>query len=471
MKRLLVSLLVSILTFFSLIFPGAAFAEENINKFGIHILETPDLNKASELVNSSGGDWGWVTIVIRDDDINFEKWQDFMDECRERHLVPLVRIATHNENSHWVKPRFEDSQIWADFLGSLNWPTQDQHVIIFNEPNHAKEWGGEINPKEYAKILLEYSEKLKAKSEKFKILNAGLDLAAPNGKETVDALRFMREMRQELPDIFEKLDGWCSHSYPNYGFVGKPWESGRVSIKGYEWELWVLKNHLGLKKQLPVFIAETGWPKNSSKLKVKSAKLRYYDEKTTAEFLKQAFENVWLKDKRVKAITPFVLNYPQELFAPFSWFDKEGNPAPQYETVKSLPKQSWWPKQEDKYEIKTVFLPSFLPTNQEFKGKITIKNTGQAIWGEKGSVELPATTSGGLLISNLILTDSKKVKPGEIIQADFTINSTDSDDIFEFTWGELPKFELKVLPSSIITTTKYSLWEKMVLKIKEAFGV
>ncbi|MCL5090619.1 MAG: hypothetical protein M1514_01270, partial [Patescibacteria group bacterium] len=135
-----------ILSFFSLLWPKSALAEEKCNKFGIHILEPNELAKAQELVNSSGGDWGWVTVVIRDDDLNYDKWQGFMDQCRERHLIPLVRIATHTVGSSWIKPTKEDAVKWANFLSSLNWPVEDKYVIVFNEPNHAKEWGGEVNP-------------------------------------------------------------------------------------------------------------------------------------------------------------------------------------------------------------------------------------------------------------------------------------------------------------------------------------
>jgi len=128
--------LLIILSFFFLFWPKIIFATEN--KFGIHILEPSDIDKAVELVNSSGGDWGYVTIVIRDDDLNFDKWQGFMDECRQKHLIPLVRIATHLKGENWVKPKIEDAEKWSNFLGSLNWPVTDQFVIIFNEPNQAK---------------------------------------------------------------------------------------------------------------------------------------------------------------------------------------------------------------------------------------------------------------------------------------------------------------------------------------------
>jgi len=450
--------------------------EGRINKFGIHILELSDLDKAEELVNSAGGDWGWVTVVIRDNDLNQEKWQDFMDQCRERHLIPIVRVATHTEGTYWVKPNPQDSQKWAGFLSSLNWPTADQYIVLFNEPNHANEWGGEVNPKEYARILSDYSEKLKVKNEKFKILNGGLDLAAPNGKETMDAYTFLQQMKQEVPDIFERLDGWCSHSYPNYGFVGKPWDTGRISIRGYDWELWVLKNHFGLQKDLPVFITETGWP-TGAKYEMRNTKSgqrpvaveKYYDETTAAQYLKTAFENVWLNDSRVAAVTPFVLNYPSELFAAFSWFNQAGEPAPQYDLIKSIPKESWWPSQIDRYEVKSILLPSFLPTNTIYQGKVIIKNAGQAIWGEKGVITIPATSSGNLNISGLVFTFPNKVRPGEVAQLEFTLQSSSESGEFEFTWGDLPKQKMKVLPSSVLTAARYSLWEKLLLKIKEVF--
>jgi len=458
-----------ILSFLSLIFPKKILATAEINKFGIHILDPSDLPKAQELVNSSGGDWGWVTVVIRDDDMNQDKWQDFMDECRIRHLIPLVRVATHLEGENWAKPKLEDSQKWAEFLNNLNWPVKDQYVIVFNEPNQAKEWGGEINPKEYAKILSEFNSKFKILNSKFKILNAGFDLAAPNGKDTMEALSFMEEMNKEIPGIFEKLDGWVSHSYPNHGFLGKPWEIGKTSIRGYEWELNILKNNFKIQKDLPVFITETGWPKvGSEKWEVRSGK-NYYDGKTVAEFFKYAFENVWLKDERIKAITPFVLNYPGELFAKFSWLDQEGNSYPQFETIKNLKKVNWWPEQEEKYEMISIILPPFLPANTKFNGTLVLKNIGQSILGEKGKLEIPASTSGSLKLSNLVI-ENQRIKPGELVRLNFSLSSVENIGEQQFTWKGLPLQKIKVLPPSIISQTKYSFWEKIILNLKEIFS-
>lgn len=480
MKKIL--LILALITLFS---PKTTFAFDAVNKFGIHILEPSDLPKAQELVNSSGGDWGWVTVVIRDDDMHHDKWQDFMDQCRLLHLVPLVRIATHLEKESWVKPKIGDSSKWVEFLNNLNWPTADQYVIIFNEPNQAKEWGGEINPKEYAEILSEFIKKFHIPKKfpegnildfKFQILNAGLDLAAPNSKTTMNSYDFMKQMDEEVPGIFDMLDGWASHSYPNHGFLGKPWDEGKTSIRGYYWELNYLKQ-LGVKKELQVFITETGWPHGMSNVKCrmskqqgKKCKSTYYDEEKVAEYIKYAFEHVWLKDERIRAVTPFVLNYPERLFSDFSWLDKEGNPYPQFDTLKNIGKISWWPDQETKYEVKSIILPPFLPASTEYKGEIIIKNIGQSIWGEESQIIFSSIADRNISLSDLVIPKGQYIKPSENFQLDFTLKSSSQSGIFSLSWQNSPKYQIKVLPTSILSNVRYTFWQKAILKLRGIFS-
>src|SRR5687768_14613965 len=76
------------------------------NPFGIHLLapipeETKD---AKTLVNSSGGDWGYVTVLIESKDRDKAKWQGYFDDLRRSHLIPLVRLATKPDGSFWEKP-------------------------------------------------------------------------------------------------------------------------------------------------------------------------------------------------------------------------------------------------------------------------------------------------------------------------------------------------------------------------------
>ncbi|MFZ5366354.1 MAG: hypothetical protein ACOZBZ_03600 [Patescibacteria group bacterium] len=343
----------------------------------------------------------------------------------------------------------------ANFLDGLNWPVKNRYLIVFNEPNHDKEWGSERNPKEYAKILDNAITIFKQKSEDFFLLNAGFDQAAPNSNSTMDEAKFLREVNFEVPGIFLRLDGWVSHSYPNHGFVGKPWQKGRATIRGYEWELSVLKLNL------PVFITETGWPYKNEKLKIKNEK--FYNKEVTAQFIKQAFENVWLKDEKVVAVTPFILNYPFPPFENFSWLDKEGNPYPQFEAVKNLSKVRGEPAQEERYEIVEFFFLPFLPTNFQYQGKITLKNTGQSIWGEK-EFKLKSQTSG-LQLSDLKLPEGVLVKPGETWTFDYTLETSSIAGDFDFSWEGLPEGKIKVFETWKLINQKTSFFNRLLQRI------
>ena len=173
-------------------------------------------------------------------------------------------------------------------------------------------------------------------------------------------------MNKEVPGIFEKIDGWASHSYPNHGFLGKPQDSGRTSIRGYQWELAILKSQFGVKKELPVFITETGWPHQKTQNSNVKAK-NFYSPELVAEYIETAYKNVWLPDKKVVAVTPFTLSYQAEPLDVFSWFDNQGQPYSQYERVKNLPKNAWWPQQEEKWEILIIKFPQFMTINSSYR--------------------------------------------------------------------------------------------------------
>jgi len=299
------------------------------NKIGIHIMSEHDLESAANLVNSNGGDWGYITIVIREDEMDQTRWQNFMQQTGEKHLIPIIRIATTIEANHWKKPNIEMAEKWADFLNSLIWPTQNRYVILFNEPNHAKEWGNEISPENYAFIARTYWEQFKRTSSNFFILPAALDLSAPNSRETVSPEAFYQKMYESDPLIFTIFDGLTSHSYPNPNFCGKPSDLGQTSIRGFEWELETL-NKYDLIPNIPVFITETGW---SCPLAPNTISI-YYQE---------AFSQVWNHSNLV-AVTPFILQYQSFPFINFSWVNENKELSPQYKTVQSLDKTKGNPK-------------------------------------------------------------------------------------------------------------------------------
>jgi len=390
------------------------------NKVGIHILETTEAERAAELVNSQGGDWGYVTIVLREDDLDREKWQQFFNDCRQRHLIPIVRLATKPEASGcWRKP--VDLDKWVDFLHSLNWPVKRQIVVIFNEPNHAREWGGEIDPAEYAWRLKEISRLFKKKNENFFILPAGLDQAADGRNGTMREEVFLREMIVAEPEIFSLIDGWNSHSYPNHGFIGRPDDIGRATVRGYNWETDLIKSLSALSSLScldNIYITETNWPSGKG----------YYNEETAADYFLQALE-IWQADGRVKAVTPFVLNYPQPPFTQFSWLKEDGSPLEKYQRVLGVSKEKGEPEQVESYQVVEIGLGQILPTKQLVKGWVKIKNTGQWIMGEREDFTLPRNyftigSQGPQAIQPRRLdTLATSVKPGQEVTLEFTVET------------------------------------------------
>jgi hypothetical protein len=343
------------------------------NKYGIHIAELTDLKDAAGLVNSNGGDWGYVTLVIQDGDRNVGKWQEIFNSMRRLHLIPILRLATHPEGDSWKIPQKEDAKRWVSFLDSLIWPIENRYVILFNEPNHSKEWGNTINPEEYADVALFYAAALKEQSPDFFILPAGFDMSASSDGQAMEASEYIKRMYSSKPEFFSKIDGWTSHSYPNPGFSGSPYAMGKGTIASFLWELQFL-NSLGITKPYPLFITETGWTHNEGKYS--GGRLTPGD---VANNLTLAASGVW-NNPRIVAITPFLLNYQGSPFDNFSW--KKLNSSefhPQYQMYQKLVKTKGMPNQHESYQLKEPLFPDTLVTNSTYTLEGELTNTGQGI--------------------------------------------------------------------------------------------
>lgn len=330
--------LLFLMTAFFLALPTNAVAIVNPlevpnNKYGIHVVNEGDLESAASLVNSSNGDWGYVTMVITENDREVEKWQEIFDAIFRFHLIPIIRLATKSEGDYWKKPELSESFSWGNFLSRLSWVTKNRYVVLFNEPNHAKEWGGSISPQEYAEVVSSYSATLKKYSPDFFILPAGFDASAPNSSSTMDEARFLKQMVTAKPDIFSHIDGWTSHSYPNPGFIGNINARGRGTLTTYQWELDLLKK-LGNTKKLPVFITETGWPHKEGR----QPNHNFFTADQVASLIAKASETVW-DDDVIVSVNPFILNYQSHPFSHFSW-QKIGEDGfySQYDAYRSIPK-------------------------------------------------------------------------------------------------------------------------------------
>lgn len=344
------------------------------NRYGIHIADTTDIEDAGRLVNSTGGEWGYITLVIPDTDMNIGKWQEIFNRIRRSKLIPLVRIATHVEGNSWVKPQEHNIAKWVNFLNSLNWPIENRYVILYNEPNHAKEWGNTIDPEGYASLLGTFSSALKASSEDYFILPAGLDASAIQTESTIDEETYIKRMIASQPNILQMIDGWNSHSYPNPGFSGSPYANGKGTLATFLWEQQLLQT-LGLKKVLPVFITETGWQHSGGK---------YYDNRllspeAVSANITAASLSIW-KSANIVAITPFVFNYQDYPFDHFSF--KKLNTSDyyaHYDGYQRIQKDKGMPQQRESVHVSSPFLPSSMVMQSTYVVQTSIQNTGQSI--------------------------------------------------------------------------------------------
>lgn len=392
--------------FISIVLSAPVYAQEN-NKVGIHIasVEQGDVADASTLVNTNG-DWGYMTLVIREDERDVAKVQALFDQMREKHLIPIVRIATRGEGSAWRVPGEGEADEWANFLNSLRWVTKERYVILFNEPNHATEWGGSVNPEEYARVALTFSTELKERNNDFFVMLGGLDLTAPDsGTQYMDAGSFYARLFASVPasEWKGKINGIASHSYPNPGFGGNVWDTGKSSIRGYEWELAQYVNY-GVG-ELQVFITETGWKLGAT-----------ITPEDIARYMEEAYRLVWLPDNRVRAVTPFILNYQSEPFAGFSWKKSPSEYYPVYGAIKNMEKKHGTPSLYERVTIITP-LPSTVTADSTIYGTVIIRNDGESIIdGEEGSL---------LISQNPIISFSQlpRIKPGETGKVSYTITS------------------------------------------------
>lgn len=338
------------------------------NKLGIHLLLDDGrtawpitvwpihLRYAHDLT----GDGGYVTELVRSDDLELARWQTFMNLCREFHLNPIVRLATTYDraNGWWRTPETnvsgeygELARRYAEFIVQLQWPSEFHYVIVGNEPNHGDEWGGQANPIEYARFLIDVSQALHQADPAVRVLNAPLDPYTPNtngqpfvnGMTYLDAESFLDQMQAAFPNVFDHIDIWASHSYALGPLSEPPWQQtfqldlingaenpahvdpppgiANRGINGYEWELFKLSTY-GVRP-LPVMITETGWRHLESVDTHSTDNGRTWPAaRIVAQYIDLAFNGnhgrypsapeigwtPWAQDERVLAVTPFALN-------------------------------------------------------------------------------------------------------------------------------------------------------------------
>ena len=317
MKTRILLLLAAFFGFIGLFGWVSPVSAQAMDKVGMHVLHPQEFTKVAQLygeVRNDKDDPIYVTIPFSLSDIDkLSQWQAAFNIAKSENIVPLVRLSTkmNAEAGGWERPSRHDIVQLSQALNHLKWPQSKRHVIIFNEPNHAGEWGGEIDAESFAEMTEFTLDWLKTEDKNYVLLPAALDLAAANTATTQEAFGYWRRALAHRPEIINKIDAWNSHSYPNPGFMSSPTRNGQNSMRGYQTELAFIKNYTD--KQLPVFITETGWLDRFSAYRLQAN----YD---------YALKNIW-SDERVVAVTPFVLAGAPGPFAEFSFVNENGEPT------------------------------------------------------------------------------------------------------------------------------------------------
>lgn len=320
MKRLLFIIFIAI---FSVFFSATPLFAGQV--LGVHILHPAEMEEAATLIKNeyNQDDWSYVTMTLSLEDLaKKDEWQKAFDQAKNYKIKPIVRLVTRfdSEKNAWAVPTRAEIVSYFSFLNSLTWPTENKLLIAFNEVNHASEWGGSLNPGQYAGILSFVADWAHTENNHYLILPAAMDLAANNSGNTREAFAYLNQMLEGEPDVFSKIDFWNSHSYPNPAFSSAPQKTGQNSLSGFAYELDWLKEKTG--RELKVFITETGWEENS---KTKNKLYNYYS---------YAAEKIWT-DERIVAVTPFVLKGDPGPFSKFTLIKGDNQTTIQYTAVQN----------------------------------------------------------------------------------------------------------------------------------------
>lgn len=331
------------------------------NRFGIGFVgpgDTADLERAANLA----GPGGYVKLIfpgiVRDTPGPDPSWSAAVRDAYARDLVPVIRMGPPWGDT-FVRDQSDPgsgyrryTQLAAAYRRVVQglplrpgWPL---YVEVHNEPNLCYEWrcragsvpgdwiSGDQIAAEYAAMLRDVADALHAIGDaRIRVLNAGL---APGdvrrcqcGGDGYEAgattLDFLRAMQSAVPDIFRRLDGFASHSYPaegfGYGFF-VPFDRARTGLLVFERELEVVG-----RSDLPVFMTETGWCQPGPRCPMNGG-----SRDQIADWTERAYQEIWLTHPRIRAVMPFVLR--DVGWNDFAWVDPGGSPYPVYNRIRAL---------------------------------------------------------------------------------------------------------------------------------------
>lgn len=305
-----------------------------------------------ELTSSLVGPGGHVLVIfadVRPDRHHAEpSWKASIADAYARDLVPIIRMAPP-----WGDRRVRNQgesptsylglgQAYKDILADLplrdGWPL---YVAVHNEPNLCYEWACDQGvgwlyedqlAGEYAAMLRDVADAVHALGDpRIKVTNGalapggvtGCECGTDNWQGGTTALTYLQKMKNAVPDVFDRIDVFSSHSYPaqgeGWGFFCA-YADAMPGLKFFEKELQVIG-----KPGMGVLVTETGWTIEHEG--------NHWTREQVAEFTVQAYQNVWETHPSILAVTPFILR--DAAWDKFAWVQASGTPYPVYDAVRA----------------------------------------------------------------------------------------------------------------------------------------
>lgn len=350
--------------------PTPDYPEGRSNYFGIHLLIHPGDDVAEQIgwAHHLVGDRGFVkqlTDPITLDDVEpADHVFSFLAACYERSLVPVLRVTMpFCEDGYWTKPPTDDGEdpespgdysLIADavaryFAALPISPDLPLYVEVLNEVNLRFEWNNELpNPIHYGYFLIAVSDALKGiEDADIRIVNAGLSPGSPGG--SVSVYNYIRVLGDRVPEVFDTIDYWGTHSYPGNVSPDYNYHNGELDpatrswgIDAYVLELRQISTYTD--RTFEVIITETGYDVGNRV----NPGFATVTEELRARYTEEAFAHYWSQWPEVHAVIPFILaDTATDRWDRYAWVypdsgsHDDGYPTatrPLYDRVAALPK-------------------------------------------------------------------------------------------------------------------------------------
>jgi hypothetical protein len=353
-------------------------------------------------------------------------WVEFVAAAYDRDLIPVLRLqgGYDPENGRWSRPDQDPDGSYASIAEAFRrvvagLPRRDGRPIyieVWNEPNIDADWGGETDPVEYARFLLEVSDALRSLDDpRVVILNAGL---APGGNYS--HLDFIDAMFTAVPRAAHAFDVWASHPYA--GNHPPEYDDTYYSIHGYRWELERLARYRDTG-DLKVMATEGGYALGNQD----NPDYPPIDEDRRSEYTRRAFQEYWLRDDRLLAVMPFQLSDPFEGWSQFDWVHPhsetgpDGSPEmayPVYRIVKELAKP-----RDDVLITFQLAAPSREGTYQP----TVILAIGGALYYARGEAVTVARLEAGGVLSGSVTLEGRQKHSGARVTVGENVVETGDD--------------------------------------------